>query len=786
MKKNLLLSFMLFFFMSQAHAIDYTWTWTGAVNNNFDVSGNWSISPAADANTAAMGYPRNLSSNTSVAVFNSSASVELPNPTGGSFFMNEIRVLSGTVSITKSTPGNIEIGFDGLGLNISSGARLNVISDAQGIKLTMNATANNCTIAGTLDLTGNAGSSAPPKLEKYNFASPVWTVASGGKIIMSGLNAQVLSTTPTSLRFLSGSSLDITRNGGTIPPADYQAGSTINVLGCTSTATQFSNSYDKFAGDIIWNCPSQTVTTFSAQWSLSSVFTTNFKGTFFMKAGYLRMIGAGLSTEMFGALDVQGGTLELGSTSGTATPTVLGNVKVSGGNLVVASSDFSGSVALTVNGNIMQSGGNINLAPGTAIGTLNVLGDVVQTAGTMTETGSSTTSALAFKGTTIQNATFLGTLSGDKFGVIINNGKKHVNLLSNAVLPYRLQCTAGDMIIGNNNLTVTEKVLGARTSGGVVTDGTGTLTLKAVDNIGKDFPVKTSTSSHDAVYITSASGSFDYTVRVGTTINPVYNLVLANTLPRQWEIASTSPAANLEFDPDPLAGTTTAGTKTIGRLMPLIWTLTNAVVGVNNGYPFAGDFGPSYSSFVVGATPAIPVELQSFSAAAKGTSNFVSWKTATEINVAHFDIEKSADGATNWNKIGERKAVGNSSTVNTYSFVDETPFTVSYYRLKTMDFDGKESISKVVAVKQAVGKGTFKVFPQPVADIATIQLESTTHGQAAITVLDASGRVVLTKNAVYTEGSNNFTISTQNLASGLYLIRLDNGLTTTTERFIKR
>jgi Secretion system C-terminal sorting domain len=182
----------------------------------------------------------------------------------------------------------------------------------------------------------------------------------------------------------------------------------------------------------------------------------------------------------------------------------------------------------------------------------------------------------------------------------------------------------------------------------------------------------------------------------------------------------------------------------------------------------------------------IPVELAAFTATAKGTSNVMDWKTATEINVAHFDVEKSADGATNWTKIGERKAAGNSVALNTYSFVDENPFAVSYYRLKTMDVDGKESVSKVVSVKQAMGKGTFKVFPQPVGDMATIQLESATNAQATLTVLDASGRLVLSKNVVYTEGSNNFNISTQNLVSGLYLIRLDTGLTSATERFVKQ
>lgn len=182
----------------------------------------------------------------------------------------------------------------------------------------------------------------------------------------------------------------------------------------------------------------------------------------------------------------------------------------------------------------------------------------------------------------------------------------------------------------------------------------------------------------------------------------------------------------------------------------------------------------------------IPVEMTGFTAKANNQTNVLSWTTATERNVSHFDVEKSTDGVTNWNKIGTNKAAGNSVAVNTYSFVDESPFTVSYYRLKTKDNDGSESTSPVVSVKQNVGKGTFKVFPQPVGDVATVQLESATDAKGTITVFDASGRLVLTQNAVYTEGSNNLNISTQSLTNGLYLIHLNNGTTTITERFVKR
>jgi hypothetical protein len=583
-KKLFTVLFLTFNLLALTHAAEYTWTWTGANGNNYADAGNWLINPIADANTAAMGYPRNLSGNTSVVIFNGSANVELPNV--ATFFISEIKVLSGTVSFTKSTPSNIEIGLDGVGMTINSGARLNIVCDAQGIKLLMTSSANNALINGTLDLTGNAGSSAAPKLEKQNFINPVWSFGSTGKLILSGLNAQVSSSTAASLKFLSGSSMDITRNGGTIPTADYQAGSTINILGCTSTATAFSNSADNFNGDIVWNCPSQAATTFNAQWSLSPTFTTNFKGKFTMKAGYLRFIGAGLNTETFGSIDVQGGTIELGFGSGTAAPSVLGDVKVSGGTLKINGSDFGGNVALNVNGNLVQLGGTINIASGvTATGALTVLGNVTQSGGIITETGSTTTSKLVFGGSNAQSALFAaGGLTGDALNLEINKPTNNVTLSSSLTVPKELILTSGNLVLGSNNVIVINSATGGSATSHVVTDGTGTLTIKAVDASGKNFPIGISVSSYDPVNIVNVEIKNDFTVSVGSAITatPANRTVIS----RQWEIVSTSIGASLAFTPS----TGSINSAEIGHYEGGVWVFTSSTTP-------SAPYTASFSSF---------------------------------------------------------------------------------------------------------------------------------------------------------------------------------------------
>ena len=50
-----------------------------------------------------------------------------------------------------------------------------------------------------------------------------------------------------------------------------------------------------------------------------------------------------------------------------------------------------------------------------------------------------------------------------------------------------------------------------------------------------------------------------------------------------------------------------------------------------------------------------------------------------------------------------------------YDFVDKTPFKVNYYRLRQIDFDGQETLSKVIAVAKE-GVPTLKAFPTIVTD----------------------------------------------------------------------
>ena len=63
-----------------------------------------------------------------------------------------------------------------------------------------------------------------------------------------------------------------------------------------------------------------------------------------------------------------------------------------------------------------------------------------------------------------------------------------------------------------------------------------------------------------------------------------------------------------------------------------------------------------------------------------------------------------------------------STATTTYNFIDNQPFTTSYYRLRQIDNDGKETLSKVIAISS---KGNFKlkIYPNPVSNVLTIETD---------------------------------------------------------------
>lgn len=161
----------------------------------------------------------------------------------------------------------------------------------------------------------------------------------------------------------------------------------------------------------------------------------------------------------------------------------------------------------------------------------------------------------------------------------------------------------------------------------------------------------------------------------------------------------------------------------------------------------------------------VPIQLLDFNGYFDADKTVLKWATASEHNNSRFDIERNTEGSY-FQTIGTVKGAGNAATPLAYSFVDDLPnlTKTNYYRLKQVDFDGKTTYSKVIALSKKNKASTLLVSPNPAHSELRI---SGISDQIRIEIVNQLGQLVKTV-AVF---ENNQTIDISDLASGVYVLK---------------
>jgi protocatechuate 3,4-dioxygenase beta subunit len=179
----------------------------------------------------------------------------------------------------------------------------------------------------------------------------------------------------------------------------------------------------------------------------------------------------------------------------------------------------------------------------------------------------------------------------------------------------------------------------------------------------------------------------------------------------------------------------------------------------------------------------VPLELLGFVAGLDGKNRTLWWTTASEINVSHFDVERSNHPSKGFDSIGEVTAK-NTSAMCHYSLIDYNISTdeVSYYRLKMMDFDGSFSYSKVVTVNNEAVKN-ISVSPNPATSDIVIK-HPKAFNNTLVKIISAGGHVISTgsiqKDATATQ------LSVNDLAQGFYFVIIESGIDRHVFKFLKK
>jgi hypothetical protein len=643
-----------------------------------------------------------------------------------------------------------------------------------------------------------------------------------GRVKVNGRVA-IASTSTTPAQFnMSGGSLIIDGNDGTL--AGSATGDLLNFGASANTLMSI-------------NATSGTITIVDPPYSASA---SNRAVAIALSSGNLNpqtFIG---NTIQFG----DGASTQVGTgTGGFIFDTYINSRNVRLGNVIVnAGSDPLRFVSGTTSGNASDIGGNLTVNAGSEVRSVSskgigVVGNIINN-GTISMT-SATSGALLIGGYNLagigtSTPTTSPTISGSgvwRNNIVTASATASINAITTDIIgtvtltgPLSI---GGTLTMTNGNINTTNGLLtvgaGVLPAAGTLATGTITRTggmivgplervmpntVIAAGSTAALFPVGDGTNymPFNLNYTTAPAAIGTVTTEFKSTnpgtsglpLNAYGGINVMTASPTgYWAVTSTTPDGQYTA-----TGDATNFKKSVGSAPITDFANIRLIKRAKNS-PFAAEGTPTaptamsavpltllatYGEFAIGGTAtAIPVELVYFKGNTEGSSNRLKWATATERNTALFVVERSKNGAANWITVAEQKAKGNSNALLTYDATDANPLTISYYRLKMIDFDGKTEYSNVVTLIRESGKfGISTVFPVPTDKLATLEFEATQDQNIALMLTDMTGRVVLQQSIAAQKGLNNHTIDASNLTSGVYILSLNNGQTKAISRFVKQ
>ena len=208
------------------------------------------------------------------------------------------------------------------------------------------------------------------------------------------------------------------------------------------------------------------------------------------------------------------------------------------------------------------------------------------------------------------------------------------------------------------------------------------------------------------------------------------------------------------------------------------------ITTTSNGDPASGGISgtiSSFSPFALGSKSSsniLPIDLISFSASCKDDIVDVIFSVASQQNNDYFVIERSADGKE-WEEISTIKGELKSNEQKNYSISDFAPLEgLSYYKLTQVDNDGEfktfAPISNSCYSKET--NVTFLVYPVPVINKFTFEISVDDYQGSDVfyNLINMQGAVVLTDALDLNRGVNSQTIDINHLASGIYMLSVNN------------
>ena len=179
------------------------------------------------------------------------------------------------------------------------------------------------------------------------------------------------------------------------------------------------------------------------------------------------------------------------------------------------------------------------------------------------------------------------------------------------------------------------------------------------------------------------------------------------------------------------------------------------------------------SSFIVSTVKihyySLPIELLSFSGYNYENTNYITWKTASELDNNYFILLKSSD-CISFTVLDTIKGSGTSNTVNTYTYIDLVPFSPNtYYNLRQVDYNATENNNGIIIVNKDKVKTKVNVYPNPTNSEITITFSG---NYSIIKIFDLYGNLIFQRE-VFGFNSLSINLKDYNFVPGIYVVTVN-------------
>ncbi len=808
---------------------------SGAVS--FSGSGGQSISSTANAVESYYWFYTNKSGGTlntsgTINTINVSKTLRVINGTlTGPTTMN-VTDTCGQQGGTFNYPGSLNI--TGNWVMTGGTANQSVSAVSVGGNWTQNAgtkNSNTCTVifngTGAQQINGSAGATQTFYNITVNKAPGTLLNTGGGTLTTLTLNNDFLQTqgdfsAPTAMNVAG----NWTHNAGTFTPntglvtfngsgsrsitsgalssetfynvtLNKSVGTTLDVTG-TFTSITLNNNLTITQGNLSAPSAIFIAKDYSRANSVNAIFTHN-NGRVVFNGAAAQALGAG-AAQTFYNVEIRntGGTI-----SSSANPLSVNNFEQWTGNFTTANNSV-----FNISGNYRQESGTFSNAGTT---TINLSGNFVNNGGTFTHN----TGSMFLAGST-SSQTLRGQTTVFNNLVLNNTFATNPQIVLDTFITVRNALTLTSGIVQTssiNILTLDKNATGAITTAGIgssacFVDGPLRYTMAwQNNNTTLNFPIgKNGVYGAASLVVRHTNNtSYAYTGEMIASSPVALNYTLASTTNSVSQYRYLDLKRGLTATPN-LADSTNL--QRTGGNSPVITMYYVAADGVSDpanlticktkktnqiwydlgatasGSPAGSVTSPgnnanftAFSYFVLanknGGTNILPVELISFEGKAEGNYNQLNWKSATEKNLARYELESSGENM-DFHKLTSVDPLNSTSGYNLYDYQDRDFYKpLTYYRLKMIDRDNTFKYSPTIAIGNSLNVSEkISVYPNPASEEVFVSVNSDSYRNISIEVNDMLSRTLYSERFDVNPDQKLFRISTNSWISGCYLITI--------------